>query len=295
MVGLNLAKLAPVLRAHFKEKDATAVFSELSSASQQGNEGELDFCMRLMGLRDKVMILTKEEKGQYTGPLVQNQFQKSMFTGLKNESVRQELKPILRRKDVPDHDLLAEISEVVMSEQEHQTKVGSKKGCVSAVTSAECKQIQKKDKSNPLLDEIQKLTAKVSEISNIKTEVENLRKEVREGQQKQQQCQQLSATAPAFQSQNLDFQRTGGFGPGEYRVGFRGGYGGRGGYSNRGRAGWNNYWGARRGPQLCEACKKANAIACNHCFLCSAVDHRCQNCPLLKELITAKTWNIIYG
>ena len=52
--SLKLKSLLKVLRSHFKEKDATSVFTEMSNAVQLGSENELEFCMRLMGMRQKV-------------------------------------------------------------------------------------------------------------------------------------------------------------------------------------------------------------------------------------------------
>ena len=60
-----------MLRSHFKEKDATSVFTEMSNAVQLGAENELEFCMRLMGMRQKVLILSKEEDCRYEAKLVQ--------------------------------------------------------------------------------------------------------------------------------------------------------------------------------------------------------------------------------
>ena len=53
---LTLDIVIPILRAHFKEKDATSVFNELSNGAQKSGESENDFCMRMMGLRQKVLI-----------------------------------------------------------------------------------------------------------------------------------------------------------------------------------------------------------------------------------------------
>ena len=57
--NLKLNFLIQVLCSHFKEKDATSVFTEMSNAVQLGSENELEFCMRLMGMRQKVNFVKR--------------------------------------------------------------------------------------------------------------------------------------------------------------------------------------------------------------------------------------------
>ena len=85
---LFVPTLMTILRIHFKEKDATAVFNEMSNASQGPKENEHSFCMKMMGLRDKVMLLTEEEGNLYDARLVQTQFQHALYTGFRCENAR---------------------------------------------------------------------------------------------------------------------------------------------------------------------------------------------------------------
>ena len=299
MRKLDLENLMPTLRAHFRAKDATSVFNELSTATQLGSEGELEFMMRLMGLRDRILVLSKEEKGQYTLPLLQTQFLKSLFSGLKNNSIRHQLsirhehKPSLKTKTITDQQLLADLSEVVMNEQDHISKVGSKKTGVAVIQKETEAPTKTKEKINPLLAEIKKLTASMS---GIREDVESLKRGTGQFPQQQQQQppafpvsqqqhpqnfqqhSQLSATTPAFQQQ-FGHPQNGyqpGFPPGYGRV-YQGAYHGSGGF----RGGNNDGRQVRKRPPLrCENCKKNNNPAfCNHCFLCCAVGHRRLNCP----------------
>ena len=177
---LNLKSLIKVLRSHFKERDATSVFTEMSNAVQLGSENEMDFCMRLMGLRQKVILLSKEEDCPYEVRLVQNRFLHALFTGLKYNNVRHELKNVLKpSSNISDEDLLQEISDIVVNETEHSEKLQLKSTAnVNAVEKIEQK--VKKEKSPSLLTEINKLSAQVSELSNLKKDIENLRTEVKE-------------------------------------------------------------------------------------------------------------------
>ena len=124
--GLTLKFLITVLRAHFKVKDAASVFTELSNAVQEHSETELAFCMRLMKLRQDILILSQEEECPYEVKLVQNRFQHALFTGLKNENMRNRLRTLIRSTDLNDAQLLQEISNGMINESEHSEKVNLK-------------------------------------------------------------------------------------------------------------------------------------------------------------------------
>ena len=180
--SLKLKSLIKVLRSHFKEKDATSVFTEMSNAVQLGSENELEFCMRLMGMRQKVLMLSKEEDCPYEAKLVQSRFQHALFTGLKYNNMRHELRSVLKGAKIKDEDLLQEISDVMVNETEHSEKVHTKlsKANVNTVDSSEkhSESKIKKDKTN-LFTEINKVSAQVGELSGLKEEIENLKSEVR--------------------------------------------------------------------------------------------------------------------
>ena len=50
-----------ILRSHYNEKDSTLVFHEMANACQRPNESEMDFCLRVMSLRERVSNLSVEE------------------------------------------------------------------------------------------------------------------------------------------------------------------------------------------------------------------------------------------
>ena len=278
---LKLKTLIPVLRAHFKEKDATAVFNELSQEGQTGCENELEFCMRMMGLRQKVLMLTAEEEGKYPEKLVQQQFQNSMFEGLKKDNIRNALRNILKRKDVKDEELLQEISEVMMNEAEHLRKVKSKASVQQLHLSEADSDKKKESKTNPLLTEISKLTAlmvaqgaQVNELTGLKSEMANLKTEMKACQDanRNQNCD------PGGGQQN--FNRNDGCEPGGRGRGRRG----------RGRGG-SGQFGARR-VWLCSTCKEAGSASCNHCFSCGGIDHQQRDCPQLQRECPKNYWRL---
>ena len=115
-----------VLRSHYKEKDATSVFHEMSNSYQLLSESEHEFCLRAMSLHQKVLALSREENFKFDEVLVQKQFFHAIFTGLKHNSIRFELQNVLKAGVISDEELLHEISLTASTELEHLHKIKSK-------------------------------------------------------------------------------------------------------------------------------------------------------------------------
>ena len=125
--GLDLPTLRRILRAHYREKDATALFHELSNAAQERKETEHDFVLRAMDLRQKVLFACKEAGAgvSYGERQVQQMFIRAVSTGLQSDVIKQELKPFLV-VDAQDEALLEALTSSVSHETERRQKLSSK-------------------------------------------------------------------------------------------------------------------------------------------------------------------------
>ena len=105
---LTLAKLRKILRLHFREKSAPEVYKELSVICQSPKESPQKFLFRALDLRNKILFVSQEDdsKFDYGFPLVQNTFLKSLETGLRDDILVTNLRPILRTPDISDEDLI---------------------------------------------------------------------------------------------------------------------------------------------------------------------------------------------
>ena len=278
----TLPAVMTVLRTHYKEKDATAVFNEMNNASQEKDETEHGFVVRMMGLRDRVMWLTFEEGGLYDARLVQAQFQHGVHTGLRSDEARHELRSILRRPDVADNELLVLINEFMMNSVEHRSKtkdrsnadVNSVQSAGGGGTSSRSRADNKaanKEKENTLLakmnshaDQVNELTAKVNQLTTLVTNFVGASGAGRGGGPVAQNGPALAPAvapgAPAVAPSAFPGAPGGMFVP----------------------------WGAplnyppppqRRRFGLCPTCAAANAAQCPHCFKCGATDHQKADCP----------------
>ena len=160
--NLTVKRMLPTLEAYFQQKNATTLYNELTGAVMSGDDSELSFAMDLMALRDTIYKVSRSEGGGYSRELLQSQFQKALYTGIKNERVREELRPLLmkklkgkgKKKRAPsDTKIIQEITHICMIDLEHQAKIESKtkRANVSAVAA---KGPDVEDKSTKVLDPI---------------------------------------------------------------------------------------------------------------------------------------------
>ena len=276
--GIGMLALMTILRTHFKEKDATAVFNDMGNASQGPKETENSFCLRMMGLRDKVMLLTAEEGNLYDARLVQTQFQHALYTGLRNENARHALHSILKRTNLSDEDLLVAINEYMMNAAEHKAKTENSKQMVNKIQPKNdgnepnnrlANKAANKEKENTLLtqvtktvDQISQLTAKVNELSSKVQEITS--KHTKEEDKEEFPGLGRGDRATFFRWGNDGFCPPWG-GP----MPVRGGFGGQ--QRGRGRG--------SRGGGFCSACRASNENRCPHCFKCGETGHKKEDCP----------------
>lgn len=241
-----------ILRSHYNEKDASSVFQEMSNCTQLSTESELEFCLRVMSLREKVVSLSAEEQCTFDSELIRKKFFQTMYTGLKHNSVRMGLHNTLKAGIANDEDLLDEISLVVLNESEHisKQKLTDKKLTAKNVNinslqdtlpslDKNLNQNSKTGKENPILIEIQKLSAQVSQLSSVQKEVSALKNKI--------DSFDFPANSYSRQDENSsDF---------------------------------NTRSSRRKFMFRCAACERDKSNFCNHCFLCGSTGHRKYKCP----------------
>ncbi|XP_063967616.1 uncharacterized protein LOC135157065 [Lytechinus pictus] len=130
---LDLPLLRRLLRSHFRERDATALFQELSSAVQVPKESPHDFVLRTLDLKQKVLFAS-EEKGAaicYGSTQVHKMAWRAISTGLQDAVIQHELRSTLQQ-DVSDEELLEVLTTAVAHESERQQKLKPRQARVAA-------------------------------------------------------------------------------------------------------------------------------------------------------------------
>lgn len=124
--NLSLATIRKIIRSHFMEKTSTELYQELATISQGPKEDPQTFLIRCLEIRQKILFSSKEAGAtiEYTPDMAQGLFLHALETGLKNESIRTKIRPLLKQKTISDEVLIEEMSKAVAIETEHHRKVG---------------------------------------------------------------------------------------------------------------------------------------------------------------------------
>ncbi len=168
---LSLPKLRKILRVHYREKSASELYQQLATIFQHPKETAQQFLLRALDLRNKVGFASKESDCEvhYDEPLIQNTFMKSFETGLRDDILAANLRPILRSSPLTDEDLMRHVNELASHQAERQNKLASERR-LAKINSCEV------DESKKSVDSNQQILA---EIREMRTEVENLKQATR--------------------------------------------------------------------------------------------------------------------
>ena len=70
MSFLTVDSLIQIMRSHFREKDSSSTFAEMSNAVQYSAESSHNFVARLLSMRENILILAKEEGSPFDKDLL---------------------------------------------------------------------------------------------------------------------------------------------------------------------------------------------------------------------------------
>ncbi len=248
--NLSLENLRSILRSYFQEKDPTTLFNFLSNAVQKSTETAMDFVLRLWELRQKVLFVTNEmdSRVRYSEDLVQDQFVRALITGLRNDNIRNEIKPVIEGT-MEIQELLEIMNRASSDETEREAKLKRNNQKINKVEVAEeytgcdgnyclLKDSPKEEKKeNQIVAELKKMNAKLNQVTAQNTEMQNEMANLKE------QYEQLDKTKVAADDEKKSPPKI-------IRIRFG-----------------------------CKNCKKDGLRNCHHCFGCGSEDHVKADCP----------------
>ncbi len=280
---LTLDFVLSTVKELYTEIDSVhSIYQELCKARQKKTESLSTFMWRLRLQRDKVLKMSQKEAASYTKELLQSQFQRSFFSGIRNEAVRVQLKYLSKSKHVSDAKLNRDVNDIMIAEKAHEEKTkGSENKSVNGLSTSEeteeestKKTRRETQKENQLSAQLSKLSAQIESMGNIKQELDQLKTGMKGVCNMKQELDELKLCVQGIQQEPV--KETGYFGDvpvnvdavagytytnlqnqnqigrggyrgfyGGYRGGYRGGYGGGYGGGNRGgfRGGYGgNTW-----------------------------------------------------
>ena len=265
---LTLEEVLDFIKNHCAEIDESGTLvTQFQNACQKPEQDANNFVTGLMVLRKKVMQLSIEKGLPYPENLLRNEFFHIMFTGLRSESLRTELREMVKGNwSLTDNQLLSLVRKASANKAERDLKLGEnvdeKEDVVevSALSTSHSGK-EKKKKDNPFARIEELLVKQDKEMKELRTEIMELKSgntsstsgfpnvnapSFSQSPQPPQLSQQQQKQINSLQNQLEQLQ------------GF-----------------------ARLRPKRrneCNNCWQTNADRCNHCLGCGSTAHKVANC-----------------
>ena len=114
--------LMTAIRSHFEEKDRSELANELRLCIQGPTETAHKFACRAVALKKKIENISKLENLPLDVDDHRRNFFRAVYTGLRQNNIRNELRHILQEASISDHDLLMEVARAGANEKERLGK-----------------------------------------------------------------------------------------------------------------------------------------------------------------------------
>ena len=124
-----------MLEELFQKKESHDLVEEMCERVQAVDQNELEYVIDMLELRDNIMKVTEKEDEPLGPKHVQRKMLRAISVGLRKDTVRLELKDILKDHTITDHKLMAEVNAVVARDTENRKKMGKGRIAVNALSS----------------------------------------------------------------------------------------------------------------------------------------------------------------
>ena len=171
----SLQKLMAYLRTYAHVKKSEEVMDEMKAMSQQPDQREADFLLTMSALRDDILAMTKQEENPLDEARVQKNFIHAFAVGLKKDTVRLMLAPVLKQDGLSDDQLMKEVNDAVQADTENRGKTkGGKNAASNSLNVKQQTGNQTSSENALLLKELAKLNGKMTELSGLKDDFKKL-------------------------------------------------------------------------------------------------------------------------
>ena len=167
--GMTLEQTLKFIRGAMKEKSSTELFQELNNARQLPCEDAQKFVLRILDLRQRVMVAsTGEGDISYDKSLVQAMFLHTIRTGLQDDAIKLRLEPFLSKTTTDDDVLIQELNTISSQEMERKMKIAGATSNVSPRDGPACdrasatvNEVTISGDQSSILEAIQKMSAQM--------------------------------------------------------------------------------------------------------------------------------------
>ena len=284
---LTVSSLLEILKTNFSVKDSGALFTELCNCTQDEDQKVGDFVFQLMVLREMIMDLGVEEGNPYDKTFLQKRLLRTLYVGIRSDSVRMELKDVFTDTNAPDEKILSAVNKTVAQETERLEKLQAADAATAAALAAKkgggvsCNAVDSQGNGAP------PKSAEVKSLENKKQRENNFQNQLKELQSKSDKQEKELQALRADQNKqhaelmavllNQNGNRSTPQDPNTQATPAGGGGQGGGGTQTGGQQQNRNNKSSR--VFKCVNCWNNNTYRCTHCLKCGGPDHRAAECP----------------
>ena len=248
-----------LLRSHFKEKDSSGVLQEMLNLYQLPGQDAHEFCCMAMALRDRIQVLSEDEGTPWQPEVLTSRMYHTIFTGLKQNSIRMELHTQLKAANMEDIPFLELVAQAEANEIERLDKVQTKADVASL--SEKNGSLANKNATGSV-SQVPPGSRKVKGAANVTASPENDSKY----DLLVAKIDSLATNSSTLSDRLLRLEKNMADGGSQW---------------NPANGNTLNPQGTR-GPRRvfkCPDCVAANIGYCPHCFKCKETGHKKENCP----------------
>ena len=244
---MPLETVLTFVRGYLQEKTAEELYKDLNDMCQADNEDPQSFVLRAMGIREKIIKASESDTGSliYNKQLIQGMFLRTIKTGLRDVSIKAEVKDVLCA-EASDSEILTALNKASLEEEQSKMKRINATRKTASVNKVQTTSDSEREGSSTsaacgrddLAESVKLLT---KEVTAMRKELDGFRNKVPVATNKQQSRSQQ---------------------------------GNKNNSNNSNRKPWG-YW--KRGCKECTDAGKTNS--CQHCWNCGGDDHKEFECP----------------
>lgn len=152
-----------------QKKNATELYSELASATQNPKETPNDFLLRVMDLRNRLFFASQEDSHElkYSPEVVAGLFRRTVYTGLRDTTLRHEMNAHLDNVKISDATLMHELNQIIIQESERHNKLQSKHSVSQLNSNSVEINAVKEEVKNDLASEIKSLRIEMTALKKM--------------------------------------------------------------------------------------------------------------------------------
>ena len=235
-------------------RESTVLLDLLRDAAQgdtDPKETEMNFLLRVLGYRDDIVEVSKDEEEPISEAAVQKKMFRTLSVGFKKDTIRLMLGPLLKTGKVEDHVLMKEVKQAMALQKESEDKSSGGNSCNNLNASKMAQRSEMDEKVLKLLDKLD------SRMGKMEVQVNTIN-------EKQQQYNNNNHNNNNHNDNNNSTATT------TTTTGEGARRGGGGG--NGGGGGGNRYRFIK-----CTSCEERR-VYCTHCSLCGKGGHKRRDC-----------------